>query len=920
MADSSMRLNLVMGMVDKLTGPIQKVTTQTTKAGEQIKVTQDRLKELGQQKSDIDHFKRLKESATHTASSLQEANDRVSQLAIEMQNSVNPSKKMVREFNQAQSAAKRLKEQHAQESLQLQQLRNKLSDAGISTRRLNDAVRRIRTDTRTYNQELVQQQAHLDQIAQRQNKLQAIRESAGNVSGAITGVAGGLSLAGMSDPALQAQKAAAQLAAAHGQGRDEAEKYRDMITQIYSSNTYSLDETQEAISAVTSTLGGLGKASSESIIALTQNAAAISQAYGISATESVQTASQLVKNGLVQNTTQAFNLINAGLQQMSASMRGELPDILNEYGTHFKNMGFSGDEAMKMLVEASKSGKIALDKTGDAIKEFTLRGSDMSKSSVEVYKQIGLSASDMANAIVSGGPAARDALMQTAKGLLAIKDPAERANAAIALFGTPLEDLSVDKIPDFLNAMVSAGTGMGDLNGSVDAMANALKNNGASSIQLLVKALSGSMMKVFNDLEPQIMAVTDTISKFIQANPKVVAAVAGLSVFIATLAAVGGIMSLVVTAISGLGAMFTTMRLAASLLSFSQLKLGLSLAFTKVQTLSALMATSAMTAAQKLQAIASNLASSATLRAGAAMMLSRVRTLAAVSALVLMTGTQKALAAGTAIMTGAQWALNAAMTANPIGLVIAGIAALVAVVALVVAYWEPLGAFFSGLWSRITAAFSAGWNFIKSVFTWSPLGMVSQVWQSLVGVFSGVWAGIQNVFSIGWEFIKTVFAWSPLGLVMQAWSPLTGFFGGMWDGIKGMFGAAMDWLKSAVLAPIETLKNTLGSAWDALFGSGDTEVTAKVKKVSEQIPAVTNPAAMSQGGPNGGAVTATSKPTAAVVPVAMAPASPPSISYGDIIVHAAPGMNAEDVAREVRRQLDERDRQAATRYRGRLYD
>lgn len=135
-----------------------------------------------------------------------------------------------------------------------------------------------------------------------------------------------------------------------------------------------------------------------------------------------------------------------------------------------------------------------------------------------------------------------------------------------------------------------------------------------------------------------------------------------------------------------------------------------------------------------------------------------------------------------------------------------------------------------------------------------------------------------------------------------------------------MFGAAMDWLKSAVLAPIETLKNTLGSAWDALFGSGDTEVTAKVKKVSEQIPAVTNPAAMSQGGPNGGAVTATSKPTAAVVPVAMAPASPPSISYGDIIVHAAPGMNAEDVAREVRRQLDERDRQAATRYRGRLYD
>ncbi|MDN4693181.1 hypothetical protein QYZ44_17725 [Vibrio parahaemolyticus] len=44
-------------------------------------------------------------------------------------------------------------------------------------------------------------------------------------------------------------------------------------------------------------------------------------------------------------------------------------------------------------------------------------------------------------------------------------------------------------------------------------------------------------------------------------------------------------------------------------------------------------------------------------------------------------------------MTGAQWALNTAMMANPIGLVIAGVMALIAVVALVVKYWEPISGF-----------------------------------------------------------------------------------------------------------------------------------------------------------------------------------------------------------------------------------
>ncbi|MGM6041018.1 hypothetical protein ABLA37_22740, partial [Vibrio parahaemolyticus] len=167
---------------------------------------------------------------------------------------------------------------------------------------------------------------------------------------------------------------------------------------------------------------------------------------------------------------------------------------------------------------------------------------------------------------------------------------------------------------------------------------------------------------------------------------------------------------------------------------------------------------------------------------------------------------------------------------------------------------------------------------------------------------------------------KSVFAWTPLGLVMQAWEPLTGFFGSMWEGIKGMFGQAIEWLKSVVLAPIEALKNTLGSAWNALFGGGeDVEVAAKVKQVGEQIPAVTNPAARPEA-ISGDGVAAKPQAKAAQVPAGTSQTIKVENTYGDIVVHAAPGMNAEDVAREVRRQLDERDRKASRRGRATAYD
>ncbi|MEI7202580.1 phage tail tape measure protein, partial [Pectobacterium parvum] len=209
------------------------------------------------------------------------------------------------------------------------------------------------------------------------------------------------------------------------------------------------------------------------------------------------------------------DLMVSGMQRVSAQMRGELPEILHEYSTHFRNMGFSGSEAMTLLVEMAQQGKFALDKTGDAVKEFSIRGSDMSKASIEAYDAAGLNAAKMSNAIASGGDKARAAMQKTANGLLKIKDPAERANAAIALFGTPIEDLSIDQIPKFLSALAGTENKLGDVSGAADRMGDTLRDNLQGDIGRLQGVMANLRFNLFNDDDGVLRKLTQAATEWL---------------------------------------------------------------------------------------------------------------------------------------------------------------------------------------------------------------------------------------------------------------------------------------------------------------------------------------------------------------------------------------------------------------------
>lgn len=157
-------------------------------------------------------------------------------------------------------------------------------------------------------------------------------------------------------------------------------------------------------------------------------------------------------------------------------------------------------------------------------------------------------------------------------------------------------------------------------------------------------------------------------------------------------------------------------------------------------------------------------------------------------------------------VTAAQWLWNAAMTANPIGLVIAAIVALIAIVVLLVKNWDTVKEVGKKCWEGIKNA----WN---AAGTWFKEKIVTPI----ANFFSNMWNGLKNGASSAWSGIKSVF------------SSVGNFFGGIWNTIKAKFtdigqkigdaiGGAFKKAINSVLRTIENVVNTPIRAINSLIG------------------------------------------------------------------------------------------------------
>lgn len=168
---------------------------------------------------------------------------------------------------------------------------------------------------------------------------------------------------------------------------------------------------------------------------------------------------------------------------------------------------------------------------------------------------------------------------------------------------------------------------------------------------------------------------------------------------------------------------------------------------------------------------------------------------------------------GKSAISGIGSALNF-LAANPIILIIAGIAALVtAIITLwntneefrntVIAIWQGFVEVMTTIWDGIVATVTAVWETIKLIFT-TAWDAIQLVWNTAISFFQNIWNGISLAFSTVAEFFSNAFTTAWNGIV-TVWNAAVNFFSGIWDGITGVFANVGNWFA-----------DIFRSAWDAV--------------------------------------------------------------------------------------------------------
>jgi len=174
--------------------------------------------------------------------------------------------------------------------------------------------------------------------------------------------------------------------------------------------------------------------------------------------------------------------------------------------------------------------------------------------------------------------------------------------------------------------------------------------------------------------------------------------------------------------------------------------------------------------------------------------------------------------------TKAIWAMNAAFLANPIGLVIAAVAGLIAVLIILEKRFGIVTKFID--W--FSDAVSVAWDYTKRFFGWikdvafAILKAYIEYWKFIINVI----LSIPEILGKVWDFLSN-FLSGMVSSFREGVSDIVGWFRELprriYEAIKGIFGEALEWgmelAKSLVEGLVDGIKGLGGSVKDSITGA-----------------------------------------------------------------------------------------------------
>lgn len=162
-------------------------------------------------------------------------------------------------------------------------------------------------------------------------------------------------------------------------------------------------------------------------------------------------------------------------------------------------------------------------------------------------------------------------------------------------------------------------------------------------------------------------------------------------------------------------------------------------------------------------------------------------------------------------------ALHAVMLTNPIGILIAAIAALVAAFIYLWNTNEDFRQFWINLWENVKQAAVSAWNAIGSFLTkaWDGIRTACQtVFNAIKAFFSTLWEGIKTIFSTAVGAVQTV--------VTTAWNAIRTVTSTVFNAVKTLIGTIWNGIKTAITTVVGAIQTGISTAWNAVKNTTST--------------------------------------------------------------------------------------------------
>ncbi|KAB7730583.1 phage tail tape measure protein [Proteus sp. G4445] len=735
---NNLKLQVVLSAVDKLTAPFRSAQESNKRLSSAVRQSRDSLKNLNQQASQIDGFRKIKQQLTSTQQAYQSATQRVATLAKEIANSENPTKKQLEAFKKAQREAGQLKTKYEQLQQSAQRQRSALQANGISTNQLGQAQRRLNGDIERTTQQLRRQENQLRRSAEQERRMVAaksqyqktldVRNKMAGTGATMTATGAGMLYSAkqtlMPGYEFNVGMSKVQALTRLDKNSDEFKMLREQARELGATTAFTANQVAQG-----QAFYAMAGFKPEQIKNAMPGTLAMSLAGDIDLGTTADIGSNIL-TGFKLDSDQmgrvsdvlvgAFTRSNTSLTMLGDTMKYVAP-VASGLGVDLETAA----AATGKLGDAGIQGSMA----GTSLRAILGRLAEPPKMAAKALEELGIKTRD-----------AKGNLRDFPELLAELdKKTAKMGNAQRAGF---FKHIAGEEAFSALSVLAEqAGKGelqtlVADLKqakGEAQKVAGTMTDNLSGDMKNLQSAWEDLGIQIFDGIDSPLRKISQSITRVIskvgmwmKENPELAKTLTMIGLAIAGIITTLGILSLSIAAMLG--------PLAAAKLSLSILGI----------------------------------------KGG--------------SALTLLLKPIKLL--GSAFL-----GLGKAMLANPILLVIAAIAA---AVYLIYKNWDTIGPYVYKVWDTVKKYTAIAWQALKDTiksaweaikyifFNWTPLGLIIKHWDSIVSYTQTTWTMIKTKISDVWEGIKTTLknGWNNIvKSVQETWETIKTTISTKWDEI-----------------------------------------------------------------------------------------------------------------------------------------